>query len=58
MRRHRTIIAVVGLCVLIGSLVVVKAWQAASHRARLPQTQRIDAGLYLDEGQNFLTRAA
>jgi len=40
---------------LIGSLVVAKAWQAASHRARLPQHQRIDAGLYLDEGQNFLT---
>jgi hypothetical protein len=40
---------------LIGSLVVAKAWQAASHRARLPQAERIDAGLYLDEGQNFLT---
>jgi hypothetical protein len=40
---------------LIGSLVVAKAWQAASHRARLPQGSRIDCGLYLDEGQNFLT---
>ena len=39
---------------LIGSLVVAKAWQGASHRARLPQSQRIDCGLYLDEGQNFL----
>jgi hypothetical protein len=39
---------------LVGSLVVAKAWQAASRRARLPQAQRIDAALYLDEGQNFL----
>jgi hypothetical protein len=39
---------------LIGSLVVAKAWQAASRRARLPQARRLDAALYLDEGHNFL----
>lgn len=40
---------------LLGSLVVAKTWQAASKRSRLPQAQRIDCGLYLDECQNFLT---
>lgn len=40
---------------LLGSLVVAKTWQAASRRARLAQEQRIDAGLYLDECQNFLS---
>jgi hypothetical protein len=39
---------------LIGSLIVAKAWQGASKRARIPQSQRIDCSLYLDEGQNFL----
>ncbi|MFL6109897.1 MAG: type IV secretory system conjugative DNA transfer family protein [Catenulispora sp.] len=40
---------------LLGSLVVAKTWQAASRRARLAQSERIDSGLYLDECQNFLT---
>ncbi|MFL6110033.1 MAG: TraM recognition domain-containing protein, partial [Catenulispora sp.] len=35
--------------------VVAKTWQAASRRARLAQSERIDSGLYLDECQNFLT---
>ncbi|WP_063628140.1 type IV secretion system DNA-binding domain-containing protein [Actinospica robiniae] len=39
---------------LIGSLIVAKAWQGASKRARIPQSARIDCSLYLDEGQNFL----
>ncbi|HEV2640088.1 MAG TPA: DUF87 domain-containing protein [Actinocrinis sp.] len=40
---------------LLGSLVVAKTWQGASRRARLAQNLRIDAGLYLDECQNFLS---
>ncbi|WP_051450379.1 type IV secretory system conjugative DNA transfer family protein [Actinospica robiniae] len=40
---------------LLGSLVVAKTWQGASRRARLAQHQRVDAGLYLDECQNFLS---
>jgi hypothetical protein len=40
---------------LLGSLIVAKTWQGASRRARLAQHQRIDAGLYLDECQNFLS---
>jgi hypothetical protein len=40
---------------LLGSLVVARTWQGASHRARLAQSRRIDAGLYLDECQNFLS---
>ena len=39
---------------LLGSLVVARTWQAASHRARMAQDRRIDAALYLDECQNFL----
>lgn len=39
---------------LIGSIVVASAWQAATRRARIPQTQRRDAGLYVDEAHNFL----
>jgi type IV secretory system conjugative DNA transfer VirD4/TraG family protein len=40
---------------LLGSFIVAKLWQAASARARTPETARIDAGLYLDECHNFLT---
>jgi len=40
---------------LLGSFVVAKVWQAAAHRARLGQPARIDAALYVDECQNFLT---
>ena len=39
---------------LIGSIVVASAWQAATRRARIPQAQRLDAGLYVDEAHNFL----
>jgi hypothetical protein len=39
---------------LLGSFVVAKVWQAATHRARLGQTSRADAALYIDECQNFL----
>ncbi|PZS24058.1 MAG: type VI secretion protein [Pseudonocardiales bacterium] len=39
---------------LIGSLVVARVWQAATARAHLPQRERRDAGLYIDEAQNFL----
>jgi hypothetical protein len=39
---------------LLGSFVVAKVWQAATHRARLGQVARIDAALYVDECQNFL----
>jgi len=40
---------------LTGSFIVARTWQAASRRARLPQAARPDAGLYIDECQNFLT---
>ena len=40
---------------LVGSFIVARTWQAASRRARLPETSRPDAGLYIDECQNFLT---
>jgi hypothetical protein len=39
---------------LIGSLVVARTWQATTARARIPQRQRRDAGLYIDECHNFL----
>ncbi|MFF7987986.1 type IV secretory system conjugative DNA transfer family protein [Streptomyces sp. NPDC007901] len=39
---------------LMGSIVVARTWQAATHRARIPQGRRPDAGLYLDEAHNFL----
>jgi type IV secretory pathway TraG/TraD family ATPase VirD4 len=39
---------------LVGSFIVARTWQAASRRARLPETARPDAGLYIDECQNFL----
>lgn len=40
---------------LLGSFVVAKVWQAATARARLAQEARVDASLYVDECQNFLT---
>jgi len=40
---------------LLGSFVVAQVWQAATHRARLGQQARVDAALYVDECQNFLT---
>lgn len=42
---------------LIGSLVVARTWQAATRRARIPQRERHDAGLYIDECHNFLNLA-
>ena len=39
---------------LLGSFVVAKVWQTATHRARLGQQARTDAALYVDECQNFL----
>ena len=40
---------------LLGSFVVAKVWQTVTARARAGQYARVDAGLYLDEAQNFLT---
>jgi hypothetical protein len=40
---------------LLGSFVVARVWQAATARARLAQGSRLDAVLYADEAQNFLT---
>lgn len=40
---------------LLGSFVVAKVWQAATARAALGQDARVDASLYVDECQNFLT---
>lgn len=39
---------------LLGSMLVARVWQAALARAALPQDQRADAALYVDEVQNFL----
>ncbi|QLH21818.1 helicase HerA domain-containing protein [Streptomyces sp. Rer75] len=39
---------------LVGSIMVARTWQAATARARIPQTQRHDASLYVDEAHNFL----
>ena len=39
---------------LLGSFVVAKVWQSVTHRARLGQSARVDAALYVDECQNFL----
>ena len=39
---------------LVGSFIVARTWQAAARRARLPEHARADAGLYMDECQNFL----
>ncbi len=40
---------------LLGSFVLARAWQTATHRARAGQEDRKDAALYIDECQNFLT---
>ncbi|GAA3838507.1 hypothetical protein GCM10022403_083750 [Streptomyces coacervatus] len=39
---------------LIGSVVVARTWLSATRRARLPQAQRRDASLYIDEAHHFL----
>ncbi|MER7457330.1 type IV secretion system DNA-binding domain-containing protein [Micromonospora sp. NPDC126480] len=40
---------------ILGSLIVARVWQAAIARASIPEDQRKDACLYVDECQNFLT---
>ncbi|MEU0150624.1 type IV secretory system conjugative DNA transfer family protein [Micromonospora fulviviridis] len=40
---------------ILGSLIVARVWQAAIARASVPEDQRRDASLYIDECQNFLT---
>ncbi|MEV6831261.1 DUF87 domain-containing protein [Amycolatopsis sp. NPDC051102] len=42
---------------LVGSIVVARTGQAATRRARVPQRQRRDCGLYVDECHNFLNLA-
>ncbi|MGN9811462.1 type IV secretory system conjugative DNA transfer family protein [Micromonospora sp. BQ11] len=40
---------------ILGSLIVARVWQAAIARASIPEDQRKDASLYVDECHNFLT---
>jgi hypothetical protein len=40
---------------ILGSLIVARVWQAAIARAAIPEAERRDASLYVDECQNFLT---
>jgi Type IV secretion-system coupling protein DNA-binding domain len=40
---------------LLGSFLLARVWQTATHRARTGQAARRDAAVYLDEAQNFLT---
>ncbi|MER5302813.1 DUF87 domain-containing protein [Streptomyces lasiicapitis] len=39
---------------LFGSVIVAGTWHVAMRRARLPQAQRRDASLYVDEAHHFL----
>jgi hypothetical protein len=39
---------------LVGSLLLTGLWQAATARTRQPETQRLDAAVYIDECHNFL----
>jgi hypothetical protein len=39
---------------LLGSFLLARVWQTATHRARTGRTARIDCSVYLDECQNFL----
>jgi hypothetical protein len=39
---------------LLGSFVLASVWQTATARARLPEAQRRDACVYVDEAHNFL----
>jgi hypothetical protein len=39
---------------IVGSLIVAHTWTAATARARIPQHQRRDAALVIDECHNFL----
>jgi hypothetical protein len=40
---------------ILGSLIVARVWQAAIARTAIPENQRKDACLYVDEAHNFLT---
>ncbi|KAB1116841.1 ATP-binding protein [Micromonospora aurantiaca] len=40
---------------ILGSMIVARVWQAAIARASIPEDQRKDASLYIDECHNFLT---
>lgn len=40
---------------ILGSLIVARVWQAAIARASIPEDERRDSCLYIDECQNFLT---
>ncbi|MDG4838353.1 type IV secretion system DNA-binding domain-containing protein [Micromonospora sp. WMMD967] len=40
---------------ILGSMIVARVWQAAIARANIPENQRKDANLYVDECHNFLT---
>ncbi|WP_020519382.1 type IV secretory system conjugative DNA transfer family protein [Catelliglobosispora koreensis] len=39
---------------LMGSFVLASVWQAATARIRLPEAERRDAAVYIDEAHNFL----
>ncbi|MCM4078265.1 type IV secretion system DNA-binding domain-containing protein [Paractinoplanes hotanensis] len=40
---------------ILGSLIVARVWQAAIARAAIPEDERRDACLYIDEVHNYLT---
>jgi hypothetical protein len=42
---------------LMGSFVFASVWQAATARARIPEDQRRDASVYIDEAHNVLNLA-
>jgi hypothetical protein len=42
---------------LMGSFVLASVWQAATARARIPEDQRRDACIYIDEAHNVLNLA-
>ena len=42
---------------LLGSMLITKIWQAALERASMPEHERKDFYLYVDEFQNFATSA-
>jgi hypothetical protein len=42
---------------LMGSFVFASVWQAATARARIPEDQRRDASIYIDEAHNVLNLA-
>ncbi len=42
---------------LLGSMLITKIWQSAMSRASIPEEQRKDCFMYIDEFQNFATSA-